>query len=77
MADLLIRGLSESTINKLKSRAEANNRSLQAELKIIVEHAAATLSMADAKRLALNVQARLSNRKHSDSTPMVAEDRER
>ena len=33
MADLLIRGLSESTINKLKSRAEANNRSLQAELK--------------------------------------------
>ena len=41
MARVLIRDLSERTVERLKARAERNGRSLQAELRIIVERAAA------------------------------------
>lgn len=37
----LIRDLDEKTVKKLKKRAETGNRSLQAELKAILEEAAA------------------------------------
>ena len=40
MPDVLIRNIDEQTLNKLKKRAEKNNRSLQAELKILLEEEA-------------------------------------
>ena len=40
MADVLIRNLSEDLVAKLKARASANNRSLQAELTSILSAAA-------------------------------------
>ena len=77
MADLLIRNISKSTISRLKSRAQANNRSLQAELKVIVEQAAASLSKSECKQLAASIRLALSDRTHTDSTFLVSEDRAR
>ena len=44
MAQVLIRDLDSETLKKLKQRAEANHRSLQRELHLILSHAAAANS---------------------------------
>lgn len=78
MPDLLIRQLSNSTINKLKARARANQRSVQAELKMIIEDAAAAGSLkVKAKLLAKSIRSQLVGRSHSDSALLIAEDRQR
>ena len=46
MPDLLVRGLSKKTVEKLKKRAKRRNRSLQQEVKMVLEDAAAG-SLAD------------------------------
>jgi plasmid stability protein len=40
MPDILIRGLDEETLKRLKARAKRNGRSLQSEAKQALEHAA-------------------------------------
>ena len=42
MPDVLIRNIDEKTLNTLKKRAEKNNRSLQSELKKMLEEYAGT-----------------------------------
>jgi len=37
MSDILIRNIDDKTLNNLKERAKANKRSLQAELKSLLE----------------------------------------
>ena len=37
MAQVLVRNLDESVVNRLKTRAKANGRSLQGEVKMILE----------------------------------------
>jgi plasmid stability protein len=76
--NVLIRDLDEQTVNELKKRAETGNRSLQAELKAIIEEAAArnwqrTWAAAD------NIfeELRATGRKFSDTTELLREDRER
>ncbi len=76
MPDILIRGLSVQTINRLKARAERNNRSLQSETKMLLERAARY----DADQIAdlfRKWDERFAGRRLSSSTRMVREDRDR
>ena len=76
MAKVLIRNLDERTVTLLKERAARNDRSLQAELQSIVERAA-TVDVAEGRALAARIRRKLGNRKHSDSTNLIADDRRR
>ncbi len=76
MARVLIRDLSQRTVERLKARAARNGRSLQAELQIIVERAAAT-DIVESRAVAARIRRKLSGRKHSDSAALLADDRRR
>jgi plasmid stability protein len=76
MADILIRDLDDKVLKRLKRRAARDGRSLQAELKAIIERGA-TVDIIDARALAARIRRELSNREHSDSTELIAEDRRR
>lgn len=76
MARVLIRDLDDRVVEKLKARASRNGRSLQAELQMIVERAAAT-DVIDGRGIAARIRRRLSDRKHSDSAALIADDRRR
>jgi len=78
--NVLIRDLSEKTVKELKKRAADNNRSLQAELKAILD------GMADRDRHLrkwrkdtdrIYNELKKSGRKFSDSTELIREDRDR
>jgi plasmid stability protein len=69
--------LSQKTVNRLKERARINGRSLQQEVKDILERAAATLTMEESRRLAERWHRRLAGRLCSDSTQLIREDRAR
>ena len=77
MPDVLVRDLDQTVVDTLKSRAEAHHRSLQMELKTILEQAAKQKSVGDVKPLAEALRARLAGRKHTNSAELVAEDRAR
>lgn len=76
MARVLIRDLDDLTVARLKKRAARNGRSLQAELHLIVERAAA-VDVVESRALAARIRRKLSDRKHSDSAALIAEDRRR
>lgn len=76
MARVLIRDLDDGTVERLKARAARNGRSLQAELQIIVERAAAA-DILESREVAARIRGKLAGRKHSDSTRLVADDRRR
>jgi antitoxin FitA len=76
MSQLLIRNLEDETIQKLKARAKSHNRSLQGEVKLILE---AVARQPDELPLAIaeHWQGYFAGRSFSDSTEQVREDRER
>jgi plasmid stability protein len=76
MAQLLVRDLTEVTLDRLKRRAKEHGRSLQAEAKTILE-AAAPLGMEEAARVAAQWRRRLAGRMKSDSADLLREDRSR
>lgn len=76
MAQVLVRNLDPVVVERLKARALRHGRSLQAELKLVLEQAVG-VSAADAKALAARIRRRLAGRHHSESAALVAEDRRR
>ena len=50
MGSILVRGLDQKTIERLKERARLNGRSLQQEVKALLDRAADTLTMREARR---------------------------
>lgn len=76
MAQVLVRDLKADVVKRLKARAQDRGRSLQAELKDILEHASRQGTI-DARALAARVRRQLAGRTHSDSARLVAEDRMR
>jgi plasmid stability protein len=76
MARVLIRDLDERVVETLKARAARNGRSLQAELQMIVERAAAA-DVVESRTVAARIRRMLSDRKHSDSAALLADDRRR
>jgi plasmid stability protein len=76
MAQILVRDLSPALVARLKRRAERNGRSLQDEVKAILE-SAAKLSMSEAREAAIQIRQSLQGRMTSDSADLLREDRER
>lgn len=76
MAEVLIRNLDDQTVARLKQRAARNDRSLQAELQTILERAA-MVDVIEGRALAARIRKKLSDREHTDSTTLIADDRQR
>jgi plasmid stability protein len=76
MAQVLVRELDDKVVSRLKRRAKKSGRSLQAELRHILEQAARQ-DMTEARRLAESIRRKLAGRKHSDSGMLIAADRAR
>jgi plasmid stability protein len=76
MANVLIRNLDKELVARLKQRALRNDRSLQAELQQIIARAAKS-EVVEGRALAARIRRKLSGRKHSDSTKLIAADRRR
>ena len=75
MPEILVRGLDQKTVKRLKERARISGRSLQQEVKDILERAATILTMDEARRLSERWHRRLAGRSFSDSTELIREDR--
>ena len=81
MPDVLVRDVESEVVESLKNRAALNGRSLQAELKMILEQAAQS-RVEDARKLAAKIRRSLINHKrsgeeYSDSAALLAKDRRR
>jgi plasmid stability protein len=76
MSQLLVRDLDTGTVERLKLRAQRHGRSLQGEVKVILQ-AAATFSMSEAGDVAERWQRKLSGGGYRDSAEAIREDRER
>jgi plasmid stability protein len=76
MGSIFVRGLSQKTIERLKERARLNGRSLQQEAKALLERAAETLTMREARRLSERWRHRFDGRAMSDSAQLIREDRD-
>jgi plasmid stability protein len=76
MPQLLIRNLDEETMQSLKKRAKQHNRSLQGEVKLVLEEYA---NSPDESPLAIadRWQGYFAGRTFSDSAELVRQDRER
>ena len=76
MGDILIRGLSKWTIDRLKQRAKENGRSLQSELRLMIERETGRVPM---EELMEEIRAiRESMPPSADSVvDLIREDRER
>jgi plasmid stability protein len=76
MSQLLIRDLDAKTIERLKARARLNRRSLQGEVRQILEREAA-VGREDAWSLARKIHTAFGNRRFGDSAALIREDRDR
>tara|TARA_R110000868_G_scaffold37111_13_gene131593 strand:- start:7994 stop:8230 length:237 start_codon:yes stop_codon:yes gene_type:complete len=78
MPNVLIRNIDDETLDRLKSKAEKNNRSLQGELlEILKENAKPNIEEARNMVHDLLVEYRTEGRTFSDSTDDIREDRDR
>jgi plasmid stability protein len=77
MGQLLVRGVDDEAIERLKRRAESHHRSLEAELRDILEQASRQVDVSLAADLADKIRRKLEGRVHSDSAELIREDRER
>lgn len=76
MAQILVRNLETETVDRLKARARGRGRSLQAEVKSILEQAA-KLDAAEARALARRIRRKFGRTGFDDSAELIREDRER
>ncbi len=78
MAQILVRNLDERVVERLKRRAKMQERSLQSEVKIILEQAAdeTTVDMATARALVDKIRQRFKGRKFPDTVALIREDRD-
>lgn len=79
MAQILVRELDERVVERLKKRAKEDGRSLQSEVKFILERAALepTVDMKTARKMLEEFRKRFKGRKFSDSVELIREDRDR
>jgi plasmid stability protein len=76
MPDILVRDLDSHTIDRLKLSAKQHGRSLQREVKAILEETV-PMTMREARAVSEKWQKRLKGRTFSDSAKSIREDRER
>ncbi len=76
MAQLLVRDLDPAVVARLKDKARQNHRSLQGEVKAILEEAAQRATREEALAMIDKWQRKWGDRVFSDSTQMIREDRD-
>ena len=78
MAQILVRGLDAELVTRLKERARLNNRSLQGEVKAILEETAPMASKAEALAIVDKWQRywQEKGKTFSDSAELIREDRD-
>lgn len=76
MAQVLVRDLDSDVVERLKSRAKLHGRSLQGEVKVILE-GAVTFTPDEARQVAQEFRKRFKGRVTSDSGELIREDRDR
>lgn len=74
MAQILIRNLDNSTLEKLKIRAAQNGRSLQSEVRMILDEAA-QMDLQTARLTVARIREMLKGRPTSDSVDLLREER--
>lgn len=79
MGQVIVRNLDDRVIDALKARAARQGRSLEGELRLILERAAAErfVDIAEARARAERISRSLEGRPHSDSAALIREDRDR
>ena len=77
MAQVLVRELSDQIVKRLKNRAKEHGRSLQAEVKIILEEAVPDYEQARKRIHTLRNKLKRSGKTFSDSADLIREDRDR
>lgn len=76
MAQILVRGLDDDVVKRLKRRAKRHERSLQAEARLILEQAA-KLDMVTAREQLAEFRKQFGDRVFDDSAVLIREDRDR
>ena len=78
MAQILVRALDDALVARLKERGRDNYRSLQGEVKAILEEAAAQATNAEVEAILDRWQShwRQKGKTFSDSAELIREDRE-
>ncbi len=76
MAQILVRDLDPKVVSRLKKRARTGGRSLQSEVKAILEQAA-RVDTATARALAKRIRKGFTGRRMARSTDLIREDRQK
>ena len=76
MPELLVRNLEEETVERLKALARRHGRSLQGQVKAVLEEAA-SLSAGDVTALVAKWEGRFKGKRFGDSGRLIRKDRER
>ena len=76
MANLTIRNLDDAVVDRLKVRAKAHNRSLEAEVRDLLERSVGPMSREEFISLARRIRAMTPNVSQTDSTLLIREDRD-
>ena len=77
MAQVLVRQLDDKLVERLKKRAKEHGRSLQLEVKAILEEAVPDYEGAWKRIAKLKKALDQAGRAFSDSTPLIREERDR
>ncbi|NGZ99262.1 MAG: hypothetical protein CV089_24670 [Nitrospira sp. WS110] len=77
MAQVLVRQLDDKLVDRLKKRAKEHGRSLQSEVKTILEEAVPDYEAAWKRIDGFRKRLKKSGRKFSDSAALIREDRDR
>lgn len=77
MASVTIRNLDDEVMTRLKARAKANSRSLEAELRVILSDCARTSQAAELRTRAERIAAMTPDVPQTDSVELLGELRNR
>lgn len=77
MANLTIRNLDDEVYARLKQRAKASNRSLEAELRAVLTDVSRSRVGLDATAMARQIAEMTPERSQTDSVDLLREDRRR
>lgn len=79
MAKILVRNLDDNVVDRLKKSAKQQGRSLQTEVKMILELAANApqADIVNARKLIHKIRRRFKGRDFPDSVELIREDRDR
>ena len=77
MANVTIRNLDDAVVERLKERAKANHRSLEAELREILTRSAGSMTREELIAFAKRIAAKTPDVPQTDSAELIREDRDR